>query len=327
MDFGLTLSGVAAPDVANAAREAEAWGYRALYVPDHWAYESQTGSGIDPELPAWDSTTILATMATATRTVRVGALVLCNLFRHPATTALQTTTLDHLSGGRAVLGLGSGWTRAEFEMMGAPFPDIKPRLRMLDEALQVIRSLWANDRTTFDGEFYHLRDAISVPKPVQRPHPPILLGGSGKGLLRIAARHADIVNVVADTGRAGTVDRAEVAKVTDAAFRTKLDFLRAEVKAAGRPPGAVRLSSTIFIGRITDTAEEANGFAQMLGGMFGLTGGDVQRMPLALIGTPEQCVAELKRRQREWGIEHYVLSARGTPGLAERFAREVLPRV
>lgn len=327
MDFGLTLGGVPAADVAQAAREAEALGFSALYVPDHWAYESQTGGGIDPSLPAWDSTTTLATMATATTRVEIGGLVLCNLFRHPATTALQTTTLDYLSGGRAILGLGSGWTRAEFEMMGAPFPEVKPRLRMLDEALTVIRALWTNDRTTFEGEFYRLRGAISVPKPHRRPHPPILLGGSGKGLLRIAARHADRVNVVADTGRAGTVDRGEVAKLTDAAFRAKLDFLRAEIKGAGRDPAAVRLSSTIFIGRITDTAEEATGFAAMLGGAFGLAAEEVQRMPLALIGTAESCAAELRRRAREWGLDHYVLSARATPGLAERFAREVLPRV
>ena len=326
MDFGLTLGGVAAQDIARVAKQAEDWGYRALYVPDHWAYESQTGSGIDPTLPAWDSTTTLAAIAIATTQVRVGALVLCNLFRHPATTALSTTTLDHLSGGRAVLGLGSGWTRAEFEMMGAPFPEVAPRLRMLDEALQVIRSLWANECASFDGEFYHLRDAISVPKPLQKPHPPILLGGSGKGLLRIAARHADMVNVVADTGRAGTVDRREVAKVTDLAFRAKLDFLRAEIVAAGRAPAAVTLSSTIFIGRITDTADEARAFAGTLASVFGLTAEDVQRMPLALIGTAAQCVAELERREREWGLSHYVLSARATPGMAERFAREVLPR-
>ena len=326
MDFGLTLGGVSAEDIARVAKQAEDWGYRALYVPDHWAYESQTGSGIDPTLPAWDSSTTLAAIAIATTKVRVGALVLCNLFRHPATTALTATTLDHLSSGRAVLGLGSGWTRSEFEMMGAPFPEVGPRLRMLDEALHVIRSLWTNERTTFDGEFYHLRDAISVPKPRQQPHPPILLGGSGKGLLRIAARHADLVNVVADTGRAGTVDRREVAKVTDAAFRSKLDFLRGEIAAAGRSPAAVSLSSTIFIGRITDTAADAHAFAGALASVFGLTADEVQRMPLALIGTPAQCVAELQRREREWGLSHYVLSARATPGMAERFAREVLPR-
>jgi len=327
MDFGLTLAGIPAREVASTAAQAEELGYTALYVPDHWAYEHTGGGGLDDQTPAWDATTMLAAIAGATRRVRVGALVLCNLFRHPATTALATTTLDHLSDGRAILGLGSGWTRAEFDMMGAPFPDVKPRLRMLDEALQVIKALWTRERTSFEGEFYRLHDAMSVPKPQQRPHPPILLGGSGKGLLRIAARHADLVNIVADTGRAGTVDPKEVAKVTDAGFRDKLDFLRGEIVAAGRDPATVTLSSTVFVSLLADHADQAREFAAALGGLFGLTVEDVVRMPLALIGTADQCIEELRRRESEWGVTHYILSARNAPGFSERFAREVLPNV
>jgi probable F420-dependent oxidoreductase len=327
MDFGLTLSLVPPKDTPAAAKQAEQLGYTAIYVPDHWAYEHQAGAGLDDQAPAWDSTTMLAAIATATTKVRVGALVLCNLFRHPGTTALQTTTLDYLSNGRAFLGLGSGWTRAEFEMMGAPFPDIKPRLRMLDESLQVIKSLWTRERTTFEGEFYRLHEAMSCPKPMQKPHPPILLGGGGKGLLRIAARHADVVNVVTDTGRAGTIDPSEVAKTTDKGFREKLAFLRGEIKAAGRDVDSVRLSSTIFISMLADDHEGGQSFASALGSMFGLDADEVRRMPLALIGTAEECAAELRRREKEWGLSHYVLSARSAPGFAERFASEIMPHV
>src|SRR6185436_13841173 len=106
-------------------------GYAALYVPDHWAYERQGGGGLDDGANAWEATTILGAIAAVTSRARLGALVLCNLFRHPATTAQAIVTLDHLSGGRALLGIGSGWTKAEFEMMGVAFPDVKPRLRML----------------------------------------------------------------------------------------------------------------------------------------------------------------------------------------------------
>ena len=193
MDFGLQLAALPAKDLLETARRAESWGYAALYVPDHWAYERHGGGGLDDSATAWEATAILGAIAGATSKARIGALVLCNLFRHPATTAQAITTLDHVSGGRALLGLGSGWTKAEFEMMGMAFPDVGPRLRMLDEAVRCVKSLWTTDQTTFDGEFYRLRDAISVPKPVQQPHPPVMLGGSGKGLLRIAARHADQV--------------------------------------------------------------------------------------------------------------------------------------
>ena len=325
MDFGLQLAGIPAPEILALARRAEEWGFSAVYVPDHWAYEQRDGSALDTHTPAWEATTILGAIAAATSRVQIGALVLCNLFRHPGTTAQATATLDHLSGGRAVLGIGSGWTRAEFEMMGTPFPEIQPRLRMLDEAVRIIKRLFSDDRVTFEGEFYHLRDAFIVPKPTRQPHVPILLGGSGKGLLRIAAREADIVNVVSDSGKKGTIDRAEVAKLTDEAFRRKLDFVRSEARAAGRDPDKLVLSSTIFVPMLADSPEAASQFAGAMGGFFGLSEPEVRRMPLALIGTPEEWIDELTRRRREWGVEHYIMSGFGGPDLTARFAQEVMP--
>src|SRR5262249_9572586 len=146
----------------------------------------------DPHHLSYDPMVMVAVIAEATKRIRVGHLVLCNLFRHPVITAQSLNALDRLTNGRTFAGLGTGWTEREFKMTGIPFPDIGTRLRMLDEALTVIRSLWTKEETTFAGEFYQLKDAILWPKPVQRPHPPILLGGGGKGLLRIAAKHADV---------------------------------------------------------------------------------------------------------------------------------------
>lgn len=326
MDFGLQLAASPAKDLLETARNAERWGFASLYVPDHWAYERQGGSGLDDSGNAWEATTILGAIAAVTTKARIGALVLCNLFRHPATTAQAITTIDHVSGGRAQLGIGSGWTKAEFDMMGVPFPDVKPRLRMLDEAIRVVKSLWTQDRTTLEGEFYTLHDAFITPKPVQSP-PPIMLGGSGKGLLRIAARHADHVNVISDAGRAGTILMSEVAKLTGDAFAQKLDFVRAEAKAAGRNPDAITFSSTLFMPMIADGEDQAHGFAASMGGMLGLSAEQVMRMPMALIGTPAQCIAELKRREREYGTRHYIVSGFGGPSFAERFAREIIPKV
>ena len=327
MDFGLQLAALPAADLLESARNAESWGYAALYVPDHWAYERQGGGGLDDGANAWEATTILGAIAAVTSRARLGALVFCNLFRHPATTAQAIVTLDHLSGGRALLGIGSGWTKAEFEMMGVAFPDVKPRLRMLDEAVRVVKSLWTAPRTTLDGEFYRLRDAFIVPKPVQTPHPPVMLGGNGKGILRIAAREADHLNVISDAGRAGTVLMSEVAKLTEDVFKDKLDFVRTEARAAGRDPDAIVFSSTIFMPMIADTEAQAHAFASSMGGMFGLDAEQVMRMPMALIGTPAQCIAELQRRERAWGTRHYIVSGFGGPTLAERFARDVAPKV
>jgi probable F420-dependent oxidoreductase len=327
MDFGLQLAALPASDLLDAARQAEASGYSTLYVPDHWAYERQAGGGLDESANAWEATTILGALAAVTTRVRLGALVLCNLFRHPATTAQAMVTLDHVSGGRALLGIGAGWTKAEFDMMGMAFPDVTLRLRMLDEAVQAVKALWTAPRTTFAGECYRLTDAFLTPRPVQTPHPPVMLGGSGQGLLRIAARHADHVNVISDAGRAGTILMSEVAKVTEEGFQRKLDFVRAEARAAGRDPDAITFSSTIFMPMITESEAQAHDVAANLGGMLGLDAEQVQRMPMALVGTPEQCVAELRRRERAWGTRHYVMSGFGGPAVAERFAREIAARV
>jgi len=326
MDFGLQLAGQPAADLVALARTAEKVGFSTVYVPDHWAYEQRGGGGLDDKANAWEATTILGALGAVTSRARLGALVLCNLFRHPATTAQAIATLDHVTRGRAMLGIGSGWTKAEFEMMGMPFPDVKPRLRMLEEAVRIVKSLWTQERTTLAGEFYRVTDAFLMPRPVQSP-PSVMLGGSGKGLLRIAARHADHVNIISDAGRAGTILMTEVAKVTEDAFRGKLDFVRAEAKAAGRNPDAITFSSTIFMPMITDTEAEAEKFAAMMGGMFGLDPAQVKRMPMALIGTPAECAAELKRREQAWGVRHYIMSGFGGPALSERFAREVAPKV
>ena len=250
--------------------------------------------------------------------------MLCNLFRHPALTAQATATIDQITAGRAILGLGAGWTKNEFEMTGMDFPDIKPRLRMLDESLTVIRSLWTESKTTFNGEFYRLNDAFITVKPVQKPHPPILIGGAGKGLLRLAARHADICNVVLDLGKAGTVLMSEIAGLTEDAYRAKLDFVTSEAAAAGR---SLTLSSTIFMIMITSTEEEGAQMAEALAGGFGLDPAEATRMPMALVGTPEQCIAELQRREREWGIEHLVISGGAGQEAIGRFACEILPHI
>lgn len=323
MDFALQLSGHPARELIQFAKNAEQQGFSSVYVPDHFANEPPGSGQLDQSIVN-EAISMLAAIAQATERVRVGGHVLCNLFRHPMVTAQAMATIDQLSNGRAILGIGAGWTKNEFDMSGVPFPDIKPRLRMLDESTRVIKSLWSQERMTFAGEFYQLKDAFLTAKPVQKPHPPVLFGGSGKGLLRIAAREADIVNVIVDIGRAGTALVSEIAKLTEDGFKQKLDFVRAEAKSHRRE---VKLSSTIFILAITNTPAEAAQLADGLAAGFGLQGAATRRMPLALIGTADECVEELRRREREWGVEHVIVSGTGGVEMTDRFAREVLPRV
>jgi probable F420-dependent oxidoreductase len=324
MRFGVQIGWQDAQQLRDVAQAAEGLGFDAVYFPDHLVHEGPERQR--SEEAAYDPIVQAAIVAGCTRRIRIGHLVLCNLFRHPAVTARSLATLDEVSGGRLIAGLGSGWTETEYRMTGIPFPDITARLRMLDEALTCIRGLWTAAPFTFAGEFYDFREAVLLPRPVQHPHPPFLLGGSGRGLLRIAARQADRVNIVAATGREGYIKMAEVGKLTDASFRAKVRFLREEAARAGRDATALEVSQTLFTVMLTDGAAATRQNAEMFGGMLGLPPEEVVRSPLTLIGTPDECVAELQRRRREWGVAETIVSGRDE-GLIRRLAKEVIPRV
>jgi len=326
MKFGLQVSNIEWDELRDLAQSAEGLGFDVLMLPDHIVYEGPERQH-DPQHRSYDPILQAAIIAEATRRVRVGHLVLCNLFRHPWFTAQCVTSLDHLSGGRAFLGLGSGWTETEFRMTGLPFPDITTRLRMLDEALTCIRGLWTQERTTRAGEFYQLRDAIQWPKPLQRPHPPILLGGSGKGLLRVAARHADVVNIVSDVGKAGYIALESTRRFDDAAFRDRVRFVRAEAARVGRDPQAIRISQVVFQVMLTDSPAATQTMAENLGAMFGGSGEEIRRSPLFLLGTPDECVAELQRRGHEWDLSEVVFSRPPDAPTLRRLAEDVLAHV
>jgi probable F420-dependent oxidoreductase len=317
MEFGIQLANIEPPRFRAMAQTMEGLGYHLVCFPDHIVMEGPERQ-YDPHGLAYDMIVIAAAVIEATKKIQVGHLVLCNLFRHPVITAQSLTTLDHLSGGRLLAGLGSGWTETEFKMTGIPFPPITERLRMLDEALTVIRSLWANERTTFDGEFYKLKDAILWPKPIQKPRPPIIVGGGGKGLLRIAAKHADYLNLIPGAGKAGHISLAEVKRFNDEVYREKVDFVRAEAKRNGRNADAVKISSFVFITMLTESREATQKTAEQMAQAFGQTADSLLQSPMVLIGTPEDCIVELKRRVKNWGLSQVIFSGQGMDEVAVR---------
>src|SRR5271166_3303126 len=223
LEFGFQLANTEPSRIRDLAQAAEALDYDYIVLPDHIVLEGPERQQ-DPHALAWDTVSVAAWIAAATKKIRIGHLVLCNLFRHPAITAQSLMTLDHLTNGRLLAGLGSGWTETEFSMTGIPFPPITERLRMLDEALAVIKSLWTKEQTAFDGEFYHLKDAILWPKPIQKPCPPVIIGGGGKGLLRVAAKHADFINIIPEAGKRGHISMEVVKRTNDKSFRDKVNF-------------------------------------------------------------------------------------------------------
>ena len=308
MEFGLQLANMEPARFRALSQTAEGLGYDLIVFPDHIVMEGPERQ-YDPHTLAYDPMIIAATVADATKKIKVGHLVLCNLFRHPVITAQSLVALDHVSNGRMLAGLGTGWTETEFQMTGIPFPPITERLRMLDESLACITSLWANERTTFKGEFYQLNDAILWPKPLQKPRPPIIIGGGGKGLLRIAAKYADYVNLIPDSGKPGKVSLENIKKMTDESFRKKIEFVKEEAKRHGRDPNSIKFSNFIFNNVITESKEATRQMAEMMGAGFGLPSADAMlQSPMSLIGTPEECIVELKRRAKDWGVSQFVFA-------------------
>jgi F420-dependent oxidoreductase-like protein len=179
-------------ELRSVWRIADEAGFDHLWAFDHFN-PITTGLGGD----VFEGMTLLAAMAEVTSRVRIGLMVAGNTYRHPAVLAKMATTIDHLSGGRLEFGLGASGVEIEHTMLGIPFSTPGERVRRLGEALTVCRMLWTEERSSFDGRYYTLTDAVSNPKPRQRPHPPIWVGGAGEKLtLRVVAEHADVWNVV-----------------------------------------------------------------------------------------------------------------------------------
>jgi alkanesulfonate monooxygenase SsuD/methylene tetrahydromethanopterin reductase-like flavin-dependent oxidoreductase (luciferase family) len=190
--FGVQLQGQASSwaEYANAVRAVEELGFGSVWAFDHLL----PFSGAD-DRPAFETLTTMGAMALLTSRARIGVLVNGVLYRDPAVLAKASAQLDEMTMGRLDFSLGAAWAEREFRAYGIPFPALSERYARLDEALQIVKALWGQPRTTFRGRYYQLEDAPCAPKPVQSPHPPITVGGSGLGSLRVAARHADRLNV------------------------------------------------------------------------------------------------------------------------------------
>jgi F420-dependent oxidoreductase-like protein len=251
MRFGLfTGMGFTTWDaVRDLWRHAAASGWDAACVTDHFMPNTPDRAGDTME--CW---TTLAALAAVVPTMRIGTIVSGNTYRHPAVLAKMAAQVDVISGGRLICGIGAAWQQNEHEAYGIPFYTVPERLARLDEACQVLKALWTQDRATFKGRYYQLTDAPLMPKPVQRPYPELMIGGGGeKVTLKIAARHADHWNV---WGGPETLVR-------------KGAILDAHCRAAGRDPKAITRSANMALS-ISDDRAEADRLRGALVKRFGM---------------------------------------------------------
>lgn len=196
----------------------------------------------------------------------------------------------------------------------------------MDEAVQIMQGLWNNPTFSFQGEHFQLTDAPSLPKPIQAGGPPLMLGGSGKGILQRAGRYADILHMVPQTGKHGTTTASEIRKLTDDHLQEKLDVVRTAEAEAGRPAGSVQFATTVFNLMFTSSPRTTADTADAIGQAFEMDGASVLRHPAILIGTPEEMVDEIARRRDTHGLSLLGMNP-GSNEQLEKFGNEVLPKL
>src|SRR3989442_7336071 len=198
---------------------ADQGGFYSLWVMDHFFQIGNVGA---PEMEMLEGYTTLGYFAGLTQNVKLGTMVTGVIYRYPGILVKTATTLDVLSEGRAYLGIGAAWNEEEHTGLGVPFPSTAERFERLEEALQIALQMWAGDEKPYNGKYYHLARLLNSPQPVQKPHPPILIGGSGeRKTLRLVAQYADACNLFARMGKD--------------VLQHKLDVLREHCQAVGRP--------------------------------------------------------------------------------------------
>ena len=242
----------------------------------------------------------LMAAADATTTLRVGALVLSNDYRHPAIVAKEAATIDLLSDGRFELGLGAGWMTSDYEHAGIPMDPPPVRVARLEEAVRVVRALFSPGPCHFAGEHYRIDGLAGTPKPVQDPLP-IVIGGGGRRVLEVAGRHADVVGLNPKLPH-GVIDARAGADATEAATDRKLGWIRA---AAGDRFDRIEIQTRIHLVVVTD---DRPGTAEALAGGFGLSPEEALRSPHALCGSVEQIADDLVERRERFGISGIGLS-------------------
>ena len=275
---------------ADQARRAESLGYSTLLMPDHF------GDQLAP-MPA------LAAVAGATTSLRMGSLVFGNDYRHPVVLAKEAATLDLLSEGRFELSLGAGWMRTDYEESGITYDTPRTRVERFEEAVQVVQGLLRTDGAfSFDGAYYQVHDLTLLPRPIQLPGPPLIIGGGGKRVLSFAARHADIVSINVNL-REGTGGPETAPNASPACTREKIGWVK---EAAGGRFDDIELNALIGFVMITD---EASDVADTMAPHFGISPSDALHVPLALLGTLDEMAEELEWRRAEYGISYWSIEA------------------
>jgi probable F420-dependent oxidoreductase len=304
--FGVQISSLSPQRWREEVQRIEALGYSSVFMPDHFG-------------PQWEPATTLGAIAAATERLRVGTLVYDVDYRHPVVLAKASATLHLLSGGRHEFGIGAGWMETDYREAGIPYDRAALRIERLDEALTIIRSMWSQEKTSFEGAHYRIRDVAQAAPLPKGSLPKILVGGGGRKLLAVAGRHADIVGINPRLVE-GKVTPDTPRDLAPERVREKVRWVREAAEAAGRDPDAIELNSLTFVVALT---ADPSGIRRALAGNTGMTEAQIADCPLFLTGSASEIRERLAKRREETGISYIVIQGRDAANL-EPFAEQVV---
>ena len=315
--FGIFLPTGDFAQARAAADRADAQGFHSVSINDHFFAPGQS-----LETPQLECFTTLSAIAAVTKHVRIAPAMAAMSFRNPALLAKMTSTLDVISGGRFTLGIGAGWMRDEYHAHDYPYPTNRQRLDQLAEGLKLIKTMWTQAAPTYHGPFFKVEKAFNHPRPVQKPHPPIMIGGSGRKLLEISAREADIANLAPPLTR-GRLEAAVMVKFDKPRLKEKIAILHEFAQAAGRGPDAIEISGFCSLTLSRDKSATDAAVAGAAKAMGYPVEDAARNSPSMLFGTPDEVRRELRSRIEEFGMTYFIMA--GTPAAIDLFASDVMP--
>jgi probable F420-dependent oxidoreductase len=252
---------------------------------------------------AMEPLAMLAAAAAETEHVRLLTMVLGNDYRHPVLVHKAAATIDVISGGRMELGLGAGWMRSEYEAAGFVYEATKTRRDRLEEAVAVIKGLFGPDPLEFAGRHYRISRLEGLPKPIQKPHPPIAVGGGGQRMLELAGRIADIASVYTNLGR-GTLDVHPVLDMSPDSVAAKVEFVRKGARSGARDPADVELELNLLLCRVVSSIDEARAVLDRAALSWGVSAQTIEASPAVLVGTLDRCAELLAERRERYGFSY-----------------------
>jgi probable F420-dependent oxidoreductase len=285
----------------NTVQKIEQLGFSGIFYADHF-------------YPIWDPIAAMTGTAAITNKIDVGSMVCCVDYRNPVIYAKASATINLISNGRHIFGIGAGWDQNDYTMAGIPYDKPETRIQRLEEALQIIKGMWTQKNTSFDGKYYRVKDLPEAVSELDYAKPRLMIGGGGNRVLRLAGRHADVANIYFKIQNTEDWLRRAVQDGGYNRLGEKVETVKRAAVKAGRDIGDIVFSQWIATRRIHgDPVAERRGLAER----FGASVKEIEDCTWVMVGEPKEVVEGLRQRYEDFGISHYIIDSGDSPDIED----------